>query len=69
MPKFKYPGSAIRMKETTSEEIRVRLSTARRTTSELANIWKDDDISISLKKRFVYVLAWSVAQYGSESRT
>ena len=65
VPTFKYLGSVISMKDTTSHEIKVRLATTRNLTSYLDNIWKDDDISINLKKRCVYFLLWSVAQYGS----
>ena len=57
------------MKDTTLKEIRVRLATAKSITSDLVYIWKDDDISISLKKRCVYSLGWSEAQYGNESWT
>ena len=51
--KFKYQSSMISMKDTTSEEIIVRLATARSITSDLANIGKDHGISIRLKKIFV----------------
>ena len=69
VPKFKYLGSTINIKDTTSEEIRVKLATAKNITSGLVYIWKDDYISISFKNRFVYSLGWSEAQYGNESWT
>ena len=72
VPKFKYLGLMISLKDTshtTSEEIRVRRATARSITRDLVNVWKGADISISLKKRFMYPLVWSTAQYGSESWT
>ena len=50
-------------------KIRVRLDIARSIMSNLANIWKDDDVSIILKKICEYSLVWSIAHYGSESRT
>ena len=37
-------------------------------TSDLTNIWKDDGISISLKKICVYFLVWSFAQYDSKRK-
>ena len=64
--KFKYIGSIVSMKDKTSQDIGVGEDTARRITSDI--VWKDD-LSISLKKRFVYFLCWSFAQFGSESGT
>ena len=66
MRTFKYLGLMISMKDSASK---VRLITTRSLTSYIGNIWQDDDISINLKKRRVYFLLWSVAQYGSESWT
>ena len=64
---FKYLVSMISMKSTTSEEIRVGRATARSITSDFVNNWKDDEISMSLKKRFVYACVSSIVQYGCES--
>ena len=66
MPKFRYTDSMISMKDTTSEEIRIRLTTARSITSDLVNIWKDGDTNSSFKKAFLYSLVWCVGQYDSE---
>ena len=57
------------MKDTTSEEIRVRLTTTRNTTSVCVNIWKNDDMSRNVKKRFLSSLVSSGAQCGSETCT
>ena len=43
------------------------MATAISITSDLVNIWKDEDINISLKKRLVNSFVWRVAQCGSES--
>ena len=64
VPKLKHLGLMISMKDTTSEDIRVRLA-----TSDFVDIWKDDDTNISWKKRFVHSHVWSMAQCGSESWT
>ena len=64
VPMLKYLASKISMKHTTVGEIKIKKATARIITSKIINIWKDDDISVSLKERLVCSLGWSVPQHG-----
>ena len=69
VPMFKYLGSMISMKDTTSQEIKVRLVTTRSLTNCLTNIWKDDDKSISMKKSgALFNMAVSPGHSGKRTR-
>ena len=53
------------MKDTTSEEITVRLAIARSITSNLVDTWRDNDTSISLKKNVLPCLepgSWTLVK-------
>ena len=64
---FKYLGSIVNIHSSSSPDIRARLATARRITTELSTVWRSPSIGLELKKRLVKALVWSVALYGAET--
>ena len=64
-----YLGSVITPTEPSACEIRTRIAQAKSVTCRMDNVWRSNELTLSLKKRLVKSLVWSVALYGCESWT
>ena len=64
---FKYLGSMVTTDSSSTAEIKTRLAIARQNVAQMSKVWYSGNITIvSLKKRLVQSLIWSVAMYGAE---
>ena len=66
---FNFLGSIIHDDADCEKEIRRRLAMGCSTMTKLAQIMKDEDISVATKTRLVYFLVFLIVKYDSESWT
>lgn len=67
--KFKYLGSVKTNNGDCSTDINTRIAMAKKKMTDLATIWKDQDLSTRLKIKIMKTLVWSTVMYGSEGWT
>ena len=66
---FKYLGSTKNNNANCSEDIKARISTAKKRMIDLQVLWNDRNLSMALKMKLVKTLVWSALVYGAESWT
>ena len=66
---FKYLGSVKKGNASCTTDIKSRIAIAKRRMIDLQELWKDKNLSLSLKVKLVKTLVWSALLYGAESWT
>ena len=65
---FKYLGSLVNQQTDSTQDIKARIATGKTAMLQLRKLWKSS-ISLSLKRKLVRSLVWSIVLYGSSSWT
>ena len=66
---FIYLGSCKTSNGECKTDVERRIAQAKSKMVDLDNIWKDKDLSISLKLKIMKVLVWTTVMYGAEGWT